>query len=218
MRDSQNCQTRRSVSLKLMELLAGLIIASVFRAARPVGFFDVDAVFSPLPHYRNSCKIPFNSMKRLGLILAFMTTLATQALASEAVELRTQLIAEVRETLDTQQGRPVHRMVPASRLSQGQVVYYTVRITNPTPVFANNVVVSQRVPANTTYMKDSAVGPGAEVEFSLDGGVTFARPEELKLDDGTRAPPERYTHIRWRLRNPLAPGAVALARFRAVFR
>lgn len=155
-------------------------------------------------------------MKRLGLIFVFMTTLATGALASEAVELRTQLIAEVRETVSAQD-RPVHRMVPATRLSQGQVVYYTVRITNPTPVFANNVVVSQRVPANTTYMEDSAVGPGAEIDFSIDGGVTFAPPENLKLDDGTRAPPERYTHIRWRLRNPLAPGAVALARFRAVF-
>lgn len=156
-------------------------------------------------------------MKRLGLILALMTTLATGVLASEAVELRTQLIAEVREILNTQD-RPVYRMVPATRLSQGQVVYYTVRIINPTPVFANNVVVSQKVPANTTYLEGSAAGPGAEIEFSVDGGVTFARPENLKLDDGTRAPPERYTHIQWRLRNPLAPGAVALARFRAVFR
>jgi uncharacterized repeat protein (TIGR01451 family) len=156
-------------------------------------------------------------MKRLVLILAIMTTFATRGWASEAVELRTQLIAEVRETLNGQD-RPVYRMVPATRLSQGQVVYYTVRITNPTPVFANNVVVSQMVPANTKYMEDSAVGPGAEIDFSIDGGVTFAPPENLKLDDGTRAPPERYTHIRWRLRNPLAPGAVALARFRAVFR
>lgn len=156
-------------------------------------------------------------MKRLALIFAVMTTLATRAVASEAVELRTQLLAEVRETLKVQD-RPIHRMVPAKRLSQGQVVYYTVRITNPTPVFANNVVVSQMVPANTIYMEGSAVGPGAEVEFSVDGGVTYARAENLKLDDGTRAPPERYTHIRWRLQNPLAPGAVALARFRATFR
>jgi len=156
-------------------------------------------------------------MKRLGLILTIMTTLATAAVASEAVELRTQLIAEVRETLNAQE-RPVHRMVPARQLSQGQVVYYTVRITNPTPVFANNVVVSQRVPANTLYMENSAAGPGAEIEFSVDGGVTFSRAEDLKLDDGTRAPPERYTHIRWRMRNPLAPGSVALARFRATFR
>lgn len=156
-------------------------------------------------------------MKRLVLILAVMTTFATGALASEAVELRTQLIAEVRETLNAQE-RPIYRMVPAKRLSQGQVVYYTVRITNPTPVFANNVVVNQRVPANTIYMEGSAVGPGAEIEFSVDGGVTYARSADLKLDDGTRAPPERYTHIRWRLQNPLAPGAMALARFRATFR
>lgn len=156
-------------------------------------------------------------MKRFGLILAFMTTLATGVLASEAVELRTQLIAEVRETVNARD-RPLYRMVPATRLSQGQVVYYTVRITNPTPVFANNVVVSQRVPDNTVYLRGSATGPGAEIEFSVDGGVTFGRPEGLQLDDGTRAPPERYTHIRWRLRNPLAPGAVALARFRATFR
>jgi uncharacterized repeat protein (TIGR01451 family) len=150
-------------------------------------------------------------------MLAVMTTFATGALATEAVELRTQLIAEVRETLNAQD-RPTYRMVPARLLSQGQVVYYTVRITNPTPVFANNVVVNQRVPANTTYLRDSAVGPSAEVEFSIDGGVSYARPEELKLADGTRAPPERYTHIQWRLRNPLAPGAVALARFQATFR
>ena len=65
--------------------------------------------------------------------------------------------AEVRETLDAR-GRQTHRMVPATRLSQGQVVYYTVRITNPTPVFANNAVVSQKIPANTTYMEGSAAG------------------------------------------------------------
>lgn len=155
-------------------------------------------------------------MKFIGLILVLMTTLAISVHASEAVELRTQLIAEVRETLNGQ-GRQTYRMVPATRLSQGQVVYYTVRITNPTPVFANNVVVSQKIPVNTTYIVGSAAGPGAEVEFSIDGGVTFARPEDLVLEGGTRAPPERYTHIRWRLQNPLAPGAVALARFRAMF-
>lgn len=150
-------------------------------------------------------------------MLAAMTTFATCAQGSEAVELRTQLIAEVRETLGPPD-RPVHRMVPATKLSQGQVVYYTLRITNPTPVFANNVVVSQMIPANTIYVAGSAAGPGADVEFSADGGVTYARAGDVKLTDGTRAPPERYTHIRWRLRNPLAPGAMALARFRATFR
>lgn len=155
-------------------------------------------------------------MKSLVLLLVWLTTFATPAGATEAVELRTQLIAEVRETTGPAE-RPVFRLAPASRLTQGQVVYYTVRITNPTPVFANKVQVSQLIPANTTYLPGSAAGPGAEVEFSIDGGQTFARPEDLKQSDGTRAPPERYTHIRWTMRNPLAPGATALARFRATF-
>ena len=156
-------------------------------------------------------------MKFLVLVLVSMTTFATLVGATEPVELRTQLVAEVRESAGTQE-RPTFRMVPATRLAQGQVVYYTVRITNPTPIFANKVQVSQMIPANTTYVAGSAAGPGADVEFSIDGGQRFASPNALKLADGvTRAPPTRYTHIRWQLRNPLAPGATALARFRATF-
>ena len=164
-------------------------------------------------------------MKFLVLPLVLMTTLATVAHATETVELHTELIAEVRESSEapgraqgTVQERQTYRMVPAKLLSQGQVIYYTLRITNPTPVAANNVAVSQRIPNNTTYLPGSAGGPGADIEFSIDGGRSFARAEELKAEDGSsQAPPESYTHIRWRLRNPLAPGAMALARFRATF-
>jgi uncharacterized repeat protein (TIGR01451 family) len=156
-------------------------------------------------------------MKSLVLVIVWLTTFASLAMATEPVELRTELVAEVRESVAAAE-RPTFRMVPATRLSQGQVVYYTVRITNPTPVFANKVQVSQLIPANTSYVPGSAAGPGADIEFSIDGGQTFSRPETLKQSDGTRAPPERYTHIRWSLRNPLAPGATALARFRATFR
>jgi uncharacterized repeat protein (TIGR01451 family) len=106
-------------------------------------------------------------------------------------------------------------------LTQGQIVYYTVRIHNPSPVAARNVEVVRRIPANTFYVAGSAAGPGAHIDFSADGGQTFAAPGRVTVTDGngaTRAAkPEDYTHIRWRLRNPLAPGAVALARFRAVF-
>jgi uncharacterized repeat protein (TIGR01451 family) len=156
-------------------------------------------------------------MKVLILMAVLMTTFATVGHPAEAVDLHTQLVAEVRESLGPRE-RPVFRMVPAKRLAQGQEVHYTVRITNPTPVFANTVTVSQMIPANTTYVPGSATGPGADIEFSIDGGVTFAAAEDLKLEGrSSRAPPERYTHIRWHMRNPLAPGAVALARFRATF-
>ena len=144
----------------------------------------------------------------------------TGSLAQEPAEVQTELVAEVRENVSTTPGRDVYRFVPARLLEQGQVVYYTVRITNQTTVPLRNVAVVQPVPANTVYIADSASGPGANVSFSIDGGQVFAPAGVLTVEiDGTRQPaqPAQYTHIRWQLRNPLAPGATALARFRATF-
>lgn len=154
------------------------------------------------------------------------------AQAAEPIE--TTLIAEVREEANVA-GRRIARLVPATMLHEGQVVFYTVRILNPTSEPAREVLVVQQVPENTHYVPNSAGGPGAEITFSADGGQSFAREGQLVVvepplpladpADGTvrqpltrPATPEDYTHIRWRLRNPLAPGAVALARFRAVFK
>jgi len=160
-------------------------------------------------------------MKSIGMAATMATILmASGAPADEAIEVATQLIAQVRERTDLASGRERYQFVPATVLSEGQVVYYTLRITNPAPVFAKDVTVTQRIPANTTYVAGSASGPAADVSFSLDGGETFLPPEQLMIEvDGKRqpVPPAKFTHIRWHLHNPLAPGAVALARFRAVF-
>lgn len=140
--------------------------------------------------------------------------------AEEASDIQTELVAEVRENISTTPGREVFRFVPARMLEQGQVVYYTVRITNQTTVPLRNVAVVQSVPANTTYLADSAAGPGADVSFSVDGGRNFATAQALTIEvEGAQRPAKtaQYTHIRWQLRNPLAPGATALARFRATF-
>jgi uncharacterized repeat protein (TIGR01451 family) len=141
--------------------------------------------------------------------------------AEEPVQIETTLIAEVRDSVVLPTGRETHRMVPATTLKQGQTIFYTVRMKNPTPVTARDVVVVRRIPENTVYVEGSAVGPAADIDFSVDGGQTFARPAELYVSMPTgerrRALPDDYTHIRWRLKYPLAPGAIALARFQAVF-
>lgn len=153
-------------------------------------------------------------------VTVFAAGLLSRAAAQEPTEIQTELVAEVRENVSTTPGREVYRFVPARMLEQGQVVYYTVRITNQTTVPLRNVAVVQPVPANTVYIADSAAGPGAAVSFSVDGGHSFAAAAALVSEvEGTKQPaqPAQYTHIRWQLRNPLAPGATALARFRATF-
>jgi uncharacterized repeat protein (TIGR01451 family) len=164
---------------------------------------------------------PRNSPRLWVVAAALLTAFCEPATsADQESDIATELVAEVRENVSTTPGREVYRFVPARMLEQGQVVYYTLRITNQTTVPLRNVAVVQPVPANTTYLADSASGPGADVSFSVDGR-TFSAADSLMIDtEGTKqlAQPTQYTHIRWQLRNPLAPGATALARFRATFR
>lgn len=161
----------------------------------------------------------FLAVQLLTIIVALLAfpTLAQQT----AVEVR--LIAEVRmESSNASSGNPVRYFVPATVLEQGREVFYTVRIRNPGAESAQNVVVVQRVPQNTAYVARSAAGPGADISLSTDGGQTFAAEDALIYTDPnglTRpATAQDCTHIRWKLRNSLAPGAVAMARFRATFR
>jgi uncharacterized repeat protein (TIGR01451 family) len=153
--------------------------------------------------------------------IAVLWMLSTVVTAQDMQQVETELIAEVRVEVQSGPHRGLARFVPATVLSQGEVVYYTLKIKNPTAVYMRDVSVNQRIPLNTSYVADSAVGPGAVVEFSVDGGLNYVPKYELTRvgPDGKSAPisTDEYTHIRWRLRNPLAPGAVALARFRAVF-
>ena len=155
-------------------------------------------------------------------LLTVVLLCATHAYAQEVDPVQTTLIAEILHSTDTRDGRRVQRFVPATVLTQGQVVFYTLQIRNPTSVPVRDAMVVQRIPDNTTYVAGSAAGPSAEITFSVDGGQTFWREKELVVmkppADARRATTADYTHIRWQLRNALAPGSVALARFQAIFR
>lgn len=155
------------------------------------------------------------------MMFVVVTSTCVQVTAQDNNDVETELVAEVRVEITSGQHKGVARFVPATVLSQGEVVYYTVRIKNPTSEYLRNVSVTQRIPVNTVYVPDSASGPGAEILFSIDGGVTFAAQDALKRigEGGVELPAsaDEYTHIQWRMKNALAPGAVALARFRAVF-
>lgn len=160
-----------------------------------------------------------HALRVFGAVFAIAFAVNTSA-ADSKVEV--QLLAEVKTSASAPDGSQVARFAPAATLSQGEVVYYTVRILNPTSEYLRDVIVTQPIPANTTYSEHSAAGPGTEIQFSADGGLTFAPEGRVLTTDsgGVQRPAtaQDLTHIRWRLRNALAPGAVALARFQAVFR
>ena len=161
-------------------------------------------------------KVPLRGTLRAALWL-LLIGISTPGFA-QRVAVQTELVAEIRQSVRSPQGNMAYRFVRATVVPQGEVVYYTVKVRNPSTAYARNVVVVQKIPENTAYVGGSAAGPAVDVSLSVDGGRTFTAERRSASSAPDAAAPASYTHIRWRFRNALAPGATALARFRAVFR
>jgi uncharacterized repeat protein (TIGR01451 family) len=129
------------------------------------------------------------------------------AIATGSDLLETEIVVERLAPADPP-SRPQAIFVPAGRLEAGDEVHYTIRVRNPGEKPVDDVQVTKRMPFGLHYLPGSAVGPACAVEFSADGGKTFA----------AQPPGDEYTHVRWNMRQPLPPGSTALLRFRATFR
>jgi uncharacterized repeat protein (TIGR01451 family) len=101
----------------------------------------------------------------------------------------------------------------------GNVLRYTVASMNAGDKPAKNLVVTQPVPKQTSYVLTSAQANGAALTFSIDGGKSFVEKPmvKVKLADGKEelrpAPATAYTHIRWDYSNSLAPLATVKATY-----
>jgi uncharacterized repeat protein (TIGR01451 family) len=117
---------------------------------------------------------------------------------------------------------PRTQLVPAGAASPGDELVVTVTFANVSGQALDGVRITQPIPSNMRYVDGSAIGPGSEVLYSIDGGASYGQPNELKVvaADGTRraATADDYTHIRWLLKAPLEAGARGFARFRAIVR
>jgi uncharacterized repeat protein (TIGR01451 family) len=156
-----------------------------------------------------------------GLCAVFLALLpATLAVAqAQGSPLAIRSIAEV-ESRSLAAGREVVKLVPADRVVPGDRVIYTLEVRNTGGTALDAPVVTHPVPEHMRYVADSAVGPGAEVSYSVDGGHSFERAENLTVPgvDGRPRPAVAadYTDIRWQLKNSLKANSVAFVRFRAL--
>jgi uncharacterized repeat protein (TIGR01451 family) len=139
------------------------------------------------------------------------------AVRAEAIEVKS--IAEI-ETRVSRHGVDAVKLLPARHVVHGDQVVYTLEIRNTLPAAIAAPTISFPIPDHTSYIANSAVGPGAEVSYSVDGGRSFDHPENLKVAGPKGAlrvaTPADYTHIRWQLKHSLKGNAIAYARFRAL--
>ncbi len=157
-----------------------------------------------------------------GLTTLLLFTLSAAAMAQSSQALEVELYAERLEVVVDESGSQARRLVAVTQFLPGEEVIYTVQFTNVTDSVQEHVSIVQPLPEYMVYVPGSAVGPGTDIAFSIDGGANFAAADELVVGDENGVPvvvePDAYSHIRWSMRNNLAPGAKGYARFRAVFR
>ncbi len=150
-----------------------------------------------------------------------MLALSLQAVAQEQGHLNVTTTVQKQEVTVNDSGETETRLVAADSVVPGESVVYTITFQNISDEPAANVVITNPISEDLTYVDGSAFGPGTVIQFSTDGGQNFAAADELTvIDDGVSRPagPDDFTHIRWVMQNELAVGAHGTARFTAVLK
>lgn len=160
-------------------------------------------------------------MKITTYVTSFLAVLALasfSAAAAPSLELTTT-VQQQKTTVDAK-GAKHTAIGPVERALPGNEFVYTITYRNTGKQPAGDVVINDPIPEHTVYVGDSAEGKGMTITFSIDGGKTWGKPEELRIKnaDGTTtdALPRDYTNIRWVLNGKLAPGAQGTVSFHAI--
>ncbi|MDJ0907262.1 MAG: hypothetical protein QNI96_14675 [Woeseiaceae bacterium] len=153
-----------------------------------------------------------------GTVTLFAAALLLASASVVAQQLDVRTVVQKEERVRAESGEIDTRLVPADTVLPGEKVVYTITFTNVGGETAGDVVVSNPIDSSLTYVDGSAFGAGMSVEFSVDGGQSYATADDLVIAEGTvsrPAEPEDYTHIRWTLDGELEAGATGVARFSA---
>jgi len=111
-------------------------------------------------------------------------------------------------------GREV-KLIPADSVAPGDTVIVRVAYANESEKPASDIVISNPVPEHLSLVD---IREGGEPAYSVDGGETWGALSALKIVSGgeTRAAKAAdVTNVRWRLTQPLAPGASGAVAFSA---
>lgn len=162
------------------------------------------------------------TMRPLGILLfVVLLPLAAGAQQKEKGSIELKSISEVEVASKTAEGAVVVKRVDTARAKvvPGDIVVFTTEYRNVGTKPAEKVVVTNPVPRHTAYVDGSAEGKGTTIDFSVDGGKSYAAPDKLTVKDAQgkarKAGPADYTHIRWTLTKPLAPRGEGSVSFKA---
>lgn len=134
-----------------------------------------------------------------------LASLVSVAQAKPVVTLKLSGVLVEHQANGAEQLVPVEKAV----LKPGDEVRYVIVASNSGTDSARNLIPVGRIPAGTVYEPGTATAKdGAQAEFSLDGGKTWAASPTVKVHTATgdvvkKADPATYTAVRWVSTKPL---------------
>ncbi len=124
------------------------------------------------------------------------------------VELKNEAFKVV--TVTSENGAKSEQWQTPDKMLPGDKVGYQISFNNTGKEAATDIVIANPIPDNTVYVAGSAKGLNTDIEFSTDGGKTYAQPSKLFIEkngERVQATAADYTNVRWTLNKPLAIGA-----------
>jgi len=155
-------------------------------------------------------------LKKILLGLSFFFVLSYGQQPTKSI-LLTKAVFEEKLVWDNMRGN-IRKMLLVERVYKGATLVYVNQIINQSQKTRKQVVIDNPIPYGTTYIKGSSRCEGVcEMLYSIDGGTTFKKSEELFVVYGAkrRAPmASEYTHIKF-IFSKLAPYAKIRMAFKA---
>ena len=112
-------------------------------------------------------------------------------------------------------------LIDQSAVLPGDIIRYEINNINIGDEEAKGIELTYPIPPELTYISGSVIGQDCEIEFSIDGGITFS-PEPVRyieIVDNEQiekiAEIEKYTNILWKYKNSIMPDEEVIISFDA---
>ncbi len=157
-------------------------------------------------------------LKVLPASLSLFAVCAVAALPVQAEVLLSSASVERVVSMEYEDGSTETEYVPVEAVEPGEELAYVVSFRNDGAVEEDSVVMTIPVPDDMIYVEDSVIADDAAVDFSIDGGKSFAPREGLLVEDGDyirEASAADITHVRWTFAR-MTPGEEGMLAFHAI--
>ncbi len=157
----------------------------------------------------------------LTLAAALLSGIAATAPPAEVPGLQASPTVERVIEMESEDGSTEVEYVPLDTASPGEELVYSLNFQNGGDAPVDGVVLILPVPEEVSFVEDSATTEEAAVDFSVDGGNTFSPWDALATPEGDTTSilaTATITHVRWTLRDKIAPGQEGTLSFRAVLK